>query len=273
MRARVLIVGCGSIGARYAHLLHGARLAPFCSWTSLWDIAPEPVADLAYATGATPMGSYEDGLQECDAVLICTWPASHIKLAGQALERQCKRMLIEKPLALTNEGIPQLIERASGATVSVSCNWRFHPSVLRALRECYAANEVEIEFAVPRSASAAHCGGLVLDLGSHAVDLASVFLGAALRIEDVTESDGVMRLQLDHSRGESLLRLSYSDRPRRWLRCGKRRYELRPTDLMYEYQLQRFLGTTNPPNPLTEAAATLDILLEAKERLACQPSR
>lgn len=266
-------MGCGSIGSRYARLLYGERLAPFCSRVLLWDIVPALVTNLASEIGATTVQGYEEGLAECDAVLICTWPASHIALALQAIGR-CERVLIEKPLALTGAFIENLKARVRQADtlLSVSCNWRFHPSVLRAHRESYAANELELEFAIPPSSAAAHCGGVLFDLGSHAVDLASHFLGSVRETIEASDGDGVLRLRLAHRRGDSLLNLSYSDQARRWLRCGKRRYELRPTDLMYEYQLQRFLGTTNPPNRLGEAAATLDVLLGIQEELACRPS-
>lgn len=270
MSATVLVVGCGSIGTRYARLLQGERLRPFCGRVLVYDLAERAAGAVAELTGATAVGTYEEGLARANAVLICTWPASHLELARAALQAD-RPVLIEKPLALEIDGWEALAAEAP-QPVMVSCNWRFHPGAMRAQRECFAANRLEIEFAVPATSSAERCGGALLDIGSHAVDLASHFLGSVRDIVDVAQRDGRTDLRLAHHKGDSALRMSYAEPAKRRLVYGKRRYELPPTDLMYEYQLQRFLGTTNPPNPLGEAVATLDALLRVREVLACQPS-
>lgn len=269
MSATVLIVGCGSIGTRYARLLQDERLRPFCAQVLVYDLAERAASAVGELTGATAVGSYEEGLARANAVLICTWPASHLELARAALQAD-RPVLIEKPLALEIDGWDALAAQAP-QPVMVSCNWRFHPAVMRAQRECFAANRLEVHFAVPAPPSAEHCGGVLFDVGTHAVDLAIYLLGPVWQV-DASQRDGLVQLRLSHHKADSVLTISYGEPARRRLVYGKRCYELRPTDLMYEYQLQRFLGTTSPPNPLAEAVATLGVLLRVQKVLACQLS-
>jgi len=126
---RVLVVGCGNMGASHAQayqLLDGFEICGIVSTGNSKHVLNEKLG------GGYPLFSdYTEALAETrpDAVCISTYPDTHEAFALQALEADC-HVFIEKPLADTVEGAEQVVEaaRKAGKKVVVGYILRHHPS-------------------------------------------------------------------------------------------------------------------------------------------------
>jgi len=102
---RILIIGTGSIGERHLRCFQNTRRAEVA--------ACEPNEELGRSVagryGCPWYGSLDEalGAASFDAAVICTPAQTHIAIATQCVRRGL-HLLIEKPLAVTLEGIPEL---------------------------------------------------------------------------------------------------------------------------------------------------------------------
>ena len=144
--------------------------------------------------------------EDLDAVVICTPPASHEDLAVAALESG-KHVFVERPLAMTPEGVERVLEAAlaAGKLVGIGQPHRFRPdvAVLKSFvaggdfGRCYAAKGSWLIRPVPVSRPAWRSdrtkgGGALMDLGVPALDLCLGVLGypAVERLTCHMVSDG-----------------------------------------------------------------------------------
>lgn len=233
---KVAVIGCGSIGSRWTRLLKGEGHAIVVHDE---DMAKQEIACLAGFVVAPKSAAH--ALFGAEAAFICTWSDSHLALARQAIEAGVKRVFIEKPLALSLDGVEELAQFAEerGVRVMVACNWRFH----LAFKKRYGHLD-RIFFRIPRRLDDEHGGGAWLDLGSHAMDLAR-FLGNP----------------------EAELDLAYNERPERTLYFdgGTSILNLAAADEMYVREMKHFLTANTPMNGLREAAETLRLLLSLQD--------
>ena len=184
MLERLLIVGLGSIGRR--HLRLARELLPRAE-----------IAALRHRSAASDPGVQVDCvLTTLDAAIryrpqaaVIANPASHHLEAAMALARAGAHLLIEKPIASTERGVPELIEecRARGLALMVGYNLRFLPS-LGQFRDLLAQGRVgkvlsvraevgqylpswrsDVDYRQTVSAQAALGGGALLEL-SHEID-------------------------------------------------------------------------------------------------------
>lgn len=128
----ILIVGCGSIGKRHGQVLWdmGCRKLTACDPSdnqreSMKALLP----DISY------VNDYETALStgDFDAVFILTPTATHIAMADKALDAGC-HVFIEKPLANSEKGVPELQQKAKekGLQVMVGFCFRYHEVLLKA---------------------------------------------------------------------------------------------------------------------------------------------
>jgi predicted dehydrogenase len=126
---RVLVVGCGNMGASHAtayHTLDGFEICGLVSPGKSKEVLNEKLGN------KYPLfNEYKSGLDATtpDAVCISTYPDTHEAYAIMALERGC-HVFIEKPLADTVEGAERVAEaaRKSGKKLVVGYILRHHPS-------------------------------------------------------------------------------------------------------------------------------------------------
>lgn len=128
--AKVLIVGCGSIGMRHARMMKQLGVARLV----LADPFSPRLEEAARELGISAVfRSYEEALQQgFDAVVLCTPPHLHIQQAMMAIQAGCD-VLTEKPLSVNLEGIEEL-EQAANANariVMVGLCFRYHAGLLR----------------------------------------------------------------------------------------------------------------------------------------------
>ena len=200
---RIGIAGTGAISQAYAEAVRGldeVRLVAAC------DTDAAAARRFESATGCPTYSSLGQMMAagRLDAVVICTPPATHEAMATQALDRGV-HVLCEKPLAIDVASADRMAARAiaNGALLTMASKFRFVDDV-RAARDLAAsgiAGEIVlIENAFTSSVNMMHRwnsdpsvsgGGVLIDNGTHAVDVLRFFLG---QLRDVKVFEG-KRLQ------------------------------------------------------------------------------
>ncbi|MBO0934152.1 Gfo/Idh/MocA family protein [Fibrella aquatilis] len=133
---RVLVVGCGNMGASHAtayHTLDGFQIVGLVSTGESKVVLNQKLG------GAYPLfDDYATALADTrpDAVCISTYPDTHEAFAIMALEAGC-HVFIEKPLADTVAGSERVVSAAqqAGKKVVVGYILRVHPSWMRFISE------------------------------------------------------------------------------------------------------------------------------------------
>ena len=133
---KILIVGCGNMGASHAAAYHQMPEFEICGLVARGESKKRLNEKLK---SDYPMfDSYEDALAQSkpDAVCISTYPDTHEEFAIKALEAGC-HIFIEKPLADTVSGCERIIQKANetGKKVVVGYILRHHPSWIRFIEE------------------------------------------------------------------------------------------------------------------------------------------
>ncbi len=126
---RVLVVGCGNMGASHAQayqLIDGFKICGIVSTGKSKEVLNEKLGGgyALYADYATALAETKP-----DAVCISTYPDTHEAFAIMALENGC-HVFIEKPLADTVEGSERVAAAAkkAGKKLVVGYILRHHPS-------------------------------------------------------------------------------------------------------------------------------------------------
>jgi predicted dehydrogenase len=133
---RVLVVGCGNMGASHAtayHTLDGFELVGLVSTGQ-----SKHVLNAQLGGGYAVFEDYAEALQRTrpDAVCISTYPDTHEEFAMRALEAGC-HVFLEKPLATTLAGAERVVAAARQASKQVLVGYilRVHPSWTRFVEE------------------------------------------------------------------------------------------------------------------------------------------
>lgn len=127
IKGPILVVGCGSIGSRHLRNLASLKMGPLLAY----DPDPARSSKAAAFVGGTPIARIEQA-PELAAAFICTPTSTHLASALVALERGA-HLFIEKPIADSLEGVPELLSEARRRhrVVMVGFNLRFHPCLQR----------------------------------------------------------------------------------------------------------------------------------------------
>ena len=188
---RVALVGCGGISHLHRNALLSLRDRVQVSVTV--DTIEERARRAAEELGAdTWTNDYRKAPDRCDAAILALPHHLHHPVGMEFLTAG-KHVLMEKPLANTEEECLQLIEasEAAGTVLMVGYCMRFHPLVLK-LREILRSGEYGVPFHIslwteqhtevaqdswiadPEKLG----GGQLFSHGCHYVDLLLYFLGA-----------------------------------------------------------------------------------------------
>jgi predicted dehydrogenase len=125
---RIALVGCGYWGPK---LLRAAASLPNVEVGALVDLDLSRAQALARQfPAANAVASLAEALDDVDAVVVATNPATHTDVAEQALSAG-KHVLVEKPLALTSADCRRLGELASsaGLVLMAGHTFLFSPAV------------------------------------------------------------------------------------------------------------------------------------------------
>ena len=188
-KIRFGIVGAGAIAQGYAKALEGCDDAEVIA---VADVRKDAAAALAEPFGCATFSSHQEMAERSnlEAVLICTPPASHPEICLRFIEGKV-HVLCEKPFAVNVADTIRVLEaaRKKGVTITMASKFRYVPDVVEAKRivDSGALGDVvlfENAFAARvdmsnrwNSDPAISGGGVLIDNGTHSLDLARYFLG------------------------------------------------------------------------------------------------
>lgn len=227
---RLGIIGAGAIAQSYIKALET------CSAAKLSAIV-DPRADVARAVAESAQcRSYGSHLElaerdECDAVIVCTPPSSHADIAVTFLNRGTP-VLCEKPLSMDVVTARSLCARAEekGVVLAMASKFRYVEDVIRAksiIASGLVGDVILIEntFAATvdmsrrwNSDPAISGGGVLIDNGTHSVDIVRYLVGPVVelmavegrRIQDLLVEDTVTLLMRTESGADASIDLSWS---------------------------------------------------------------
>lgn len=206
---RIGLIGAGAIAQSYVEVFRGLEHARV---TAVADPRLDAAATVAEALRCPSYASHEDladhGL--CDLAVVCTPPSTHLEIAIDFLERGIP-VLCEKPFAIDQEAALKMVAAAenAGVPVTMAAKFRYVDDVVRArsIVESGILGEIvlfENVFASRvgmagrwNSDPVISGGGVLIDNGTHSVDIARYFLGAIAevmavegkRVQDVVVED------------------------------------------------------------------------------------
>ncbi|MFD9466835.1 Gfo/Idh/MocA family protein [Streptomyces sp. NPDC060027] len=205
---RVGLVGAGP----WARAVHAPVLAagPETRLTSVWARRPEAARETAAPHGAAVAATFEELLDDCEAVAFSVPPSVQAELAPRAAEAG-KALLLEKPLALDLSSARRLVDAidASGVVSQLVLTNRYHPATRKFLAE---ARALDVSGARSCCLSGAFLGGdfatpwrlehgALLDLGPHVLDLLDAALGPIVRVRGAGDPRRWVELTCEHDSG------------------------------------------------------------------------
>ncbi len=230
MTLRFGVVGAGGIAQSYAQVFATLGDAEIVAVT---DVNPDAAHAYAATTGAVVAPDLQALLAEagCDAVIVSTPPASHPEHALAAIDAGVA-VLCEKPLAINIEAAERMISAAAAASVpfTMATKFRFVDAVVAArqlvddgllgdvihLENVFATRvDMSRRWNSDRTISG---GGVLIDNGTHSVDIARHFLGPihealvveAPRTQELPVEDSAQLLLKAESGATATIELSWS---------------------------------------------------------------
>jgi predicted dehydrogenase len=183
------LIGAGAIAQTYVRALDGNTTARIVAVADTRMEAAKSTAEIAKAEVFT---SHKDLLNHdgIDAVIVSTPPSTHPEIVVPFLERGIP-VLCEKPLAIDREGAHRILDagQRSGTLVTMASKFRYVTDMIaaKALIASGALGDVllmENAFVSPvnmagrwNSVPAISGGGVLMDNGTHSVDITRYLLG------------------------------------------------------------------------------------------------
>jgi len=191
------LIGAGRIAEAYVQAFAGQERARI---VAVADVRPEAAFALAGRLGYPAFASHKAMSLACplDAVVVCTPPVSHPDVALHFLRRRV-HVLCEKPLSIDSHSARLMahVARRTGAVLAMASKFRYVEDVVRA-RDLVASGTIgeivqaENSFTGRIDMSARWSsdprlsgGGVLIDNGTHSVDLLRCFLGPLVEVQVV----------------------------------------------------------------------------------------
>ncbi|MCS6873823.1 MAG: Gfo/Idh/MocA family oxidoreductase [Pyrinomonadaceae bacterium] len=193
-KIKIGLVGTGTVAQTYAQVFQSSHL---CSLVAVADIREDVAKSFAEPFSAKVFTSYEKLAESglVDAVIVATPPSTHFPVAKAFMERQI-HVLCEKPLCLSRAEALQMISLASEKKIvfTMASKFRYASDVIKAksIISSGALGEI-IQFENYFTCSVDMSkrwnsdkkisgGGVLIDNGTHSVDIIRYILG---EIEEV----------------------------------------------------------------------------------------
>lgn len=204
-RLKFGIVGAGRIAQAYAEAFETSETARLVAVADTRREAADALAARASCRSYDSYVALADAVA-LDAVVVCTPPATHREVAIHFLSRGV-HVLCEKPLCVRRESAVRMIEaaRENGALLTMASKFRFVEDVARA-RQLVLSGTVG-EVVLVENAFTSHVdmrgrwnsdpsvsgGGVLIDNGTHSLDLMRHFLGplAFVQVAEGRRSQGL----------------------------------------------------------------------------------
>jgi predicted dehydrogenase len=180
-------------------------------------VRPEAASALARRLGCASFDSHSDmsadmsATGRLDAVLVCTPPATHSEIARHFLRRRIP-VLCEKPLSVDVRSARLMTQaaRRSGVLLAMASKFRYVEDVIAArclvesgaigalvMAENCFASRIDMS-ARWNSDPALSGGGVLIDNGTHSVDLMRLFLGPLVDVQ-IVEGPRSQRLAVEET--------------------------------------------------------------------------
>lgn len=206
-------IDVGLVGAGpWARAMHARMLAtgPETRLTAVWARRPEAAQQLAAHHGAIAAASFDELLDECQAVAFAVPPSVQAQLAPLAAKRG-KALLLEKPLGPDLPSAQRVADAvlSSGVVSQLVLTKRYHPTTDAFLE---AARSHEVTGARSCYLHGGFLGGdfatgwrlehgALLDLGPHLIDLLDSAVGPIKSIRSTGDSRRWIELSCEHENG------------------------------------------------------------------------
>jgi len=196
-KMRLGLIGAGGIAQTYVQALAQSATAEL---VGVADVRAEAAEALAERVGCAAFGSHEALLEQtgCEGAIVCTPPVTHPEICSSLLNRGA-HVLCEKPLAIGPEEARAMVEVAerSEAQLTMASKFRYAGDVVEAksivasgvigdvvLFENAFTSRVEMKNRWNSDPSISG-GGVLVDNGTHSVDILRYFLGPLVEIQVV----------------------------------------------------------------------------------------
>ena len=209
-KLKFALIGTGGIAQTYAQAFQSSDC---CKLVAVADVRRESAEAFAEPFGAKSYNDYKTLAENetIDAVIISTPPNTHPEIAIYFMQRGVN-VLCEKPLCLSVTEAKEMIACAETSNVcfTMATKFRYVEDVIKAkamIASGVLGNIVQFENAFTarvdmsrrwNSDSAISGGGVLMDNGTHSVDIIRYFLG---EIEEVLalETGGTQNLSVDEN--------------------------------------------------------------------------
>ena len=209
-KLKFALIGTGGIAQTYAQAF---QTSDCCKLVAVADINQESAKAFAELFAAKSFSDYKTLAEntEIDAVIVSTPPDSHPEIAMYFMQKGVN-VLCEKPLCLSVADAKQMIETAEKSDVvfTMATKFRYCEDVVKAksiVASGILGEVVQFENAFTakvdmskrwNSQKEISGGGVLMDNGTHSVDIIRYFLGA---ITDVLalETSGTQNLSVDEN--------------------------------------------------------------------------
>ena len=191
------MVGAGGIAQAYAQAFRDTNIADL---VAVADVRAESAEAIAQSIGATSYASHEEmaDAENLDAVVVCTPPVTHRNICAELANRGL-HVLCEKPLAIDSASATEMFDAAvqNNVKLTMATKFRYVADVIRAksivssgilgdvilLENCFTGH-VDMSQRWNSNPEISG-GGVLIDNGTHSVDIIRYFLGPVAEVQVV----------------------------------------------------------------------------------------
>jgi len=202
------LVGAGAIAKAYVSAFRNSN---YSELVAIADVRPQAAATLAQEANCPSYDSHLTMIAsaDLDAVVICTPPSTHLDLALAGIERGIN-VLCEKPLSIDNLSARKMLKASQkqGVLLTMASKFRYVEDVIKA--KSLVASGAIGEIVLFENAFTSRVdmssrwnsdpkisgGGVLIDNGTHSVDITRYFLGSLAEVQ-VVEGKRIQELAVE----------------------------------------------------------------------------
>ena len=202
------LVGAGAIAKAYVQAF---RNSEYGALVAIADVRPEAAQALAQEADCPSYDSYQAmvAATTLDAVIICTPPSTHLDIALALMEKGIN-VLCEKPLSIDSASARKMLQgsQEAGVLLTMASKFRYVEDVVKA--KSLVASGAIGEIVLFENAFTSRVdmssrwnsdpkisgGGVLIDNGTHSLDITRYFLGALAEVQ-VVEGKRIQELPVE----------------------------------------------------------------------------